>query len=78
MIPQYSFPEQPIPDTPMAAGYRNSLLALPQHMAFNWMRWLRNRRVSAAAAGRDQPQGDERTDETHPVSLSRDEPCASG
>ena len=44
MIPQYSFPEQPVPDTPMAAGYRNSLRALPQHMAFNWMRWLRNRR----------------------------------
>ena len=40
----HSILEQPNPDTPMAAGYQNSLLALPARMAFNWMRWLRNRR----------------------------------
>ena len=41
MISHYSIREQLIPGT---SGHRNPLVALPQRMVFNWMRWMRNRR----------------------------------
>ena len=41
MISHYSILEQLIPG---ASGHRNALVALAQRMAFNFKRWLRNRR----------------------------------
>ena len=41
MTSHYSNPEQLIPAT---AGHRNALVVLAQRMAFNFKRWLRNRR----------------------------------
>jgi uncharacterized protein YjiS (DUF1127 family) len=41
MISHYSNLEQPIPGM---SGHRNSLVELPLRMAFNFKRWLRNRR----------------------------------
>jgi uncharacterized protein YjiS (DUF1127 family) len=41
MISHYSSLEQLIPGT---SGHRSSLQVIPGRMAFNFMRWLRNRR----------------------------------
>ena len=41
MISHYSSLEQLIPGT---SGHQNSLISLAQRMAFNFKRWLRNRR----------------------------------
>ena len=44
MISQYSILEQQIPGALERAGHRHSLIALLGRMAFNFKRWLRNRR----------------------------------
>ena len=44
MISHYSILEQQIPGAPASAGHRHSFIALLGSMAFNYKRWLRNRR----------------------------------
>ncbi len=59
MISHYSIPEQLIPGT---SGHRNWLVEFPLRMAFNFKRWLRNRRELRNLDG----------DQLHDVGLSRE------